>query len=376
MVPKFLLLVVALLTVTACTPVTVPTGQQTTSPLDAPAPTAPDGPEADAAQFPSPDAQWTAVVEEGGLNLVGATGEAQEIFPADSTITSVTWSPDSSRLLVLQSNLAQNTPAGTGFETTGPLTIWSVAVDDLTPTQLAELPDSAEYPSQLQWGEWSPDGNNVTFWSGPLGASILADGLPLSVLDSTTGEITAVGDNASLVTTDYHDWSPDSSRLVVTLGAGRDAWRNKSLAIFDVAEGTTTSVDAAADHIPGWVAWSPDGSLIAYAANPAETSDLEPGTINFDNPGIAARRIYLLDADTGESRLLNDVDSFQDAPVWSADGTTLYYVQRMDDQLQLMAADPTTGDATPVEGASEPLPDLAGYYGKFDWSGLLQQVPD
>jgi Tol biopolymer transport system component len=278
-------------------------------------------------------------------------------------------------LLAIQSNLAQNTPAGTGFEATGPLTIWSVAVDELTPTQLAELSDSAEFPSQLQWGKWSPDGRYVTFWSGPLGASILADGLPLSMLDSMTGEIIPVGDDASLVTTDYHDWSPDSSRLAVTLGAGREAWRNKSLAIFDVAEGTTTDIDAAVDHIPGRVAWSPDGSLIAYAANPAGTSDLEPDTINFDNPGIAARRIYLLDADTGELRLLNDVDSFQDAPVWSTDGTALYYVQRMDDQLQLMAADPITGDAAPVEGATEPLPDLAGYYGKFDWSHLLQQMP-
>jgi Tol biopolymer transport system component len=325
--------------------------------------------------IPSGDAQWSAYLDDGGLRLYHAALAEYKLFPSGSTIESVIWSPDSARLLAVQSNLALIEPTGSGFEVTGPLAIWSVTTADLTPRQLADLPESAESPSQMQWGQWSPDGRYVAFWSGPLSASILADGLPLSILDSTGGTITPLGDS-SLYTPTYHTWSPDSSRLAVTLGGGREAWRGKSLAIFDLAMGMTTPVAAAADQIPGRVAWSPDGSRIAYAANPAASADLEPSTITFDNPGIAARRIYLLDVAIGATRPLNDVDSFQDAPVWNADGSTLYYIQRVDDSLRLMAADSVSGVATAVEGASEPLPDLAGYYGLFDWSSLLQQIPE
>ncbi|MCC6170221.1 MAG: PD40 domain-containing protein [Caldilineaceae bacterium] len=380
MVPKLLLPVIALLLATACAPVTVPAAPANTSSPAAPTaagrPVDQTIPAAEAARFPSPNQAWTAVIAAGGLHLEDAAQTVHDIFPPGSTIASVTWSPDSTRLLALQNNLALIEPAGSGFEVIGPLTVWSVTVENPTPVQLAELPESAESPSQLQWGKWSPDERYVTFWSGVLGASVLSDGLPLSVLDSSTGAILPL-DDFSLYTPDYHAWSPDSSRLAVTLGGGREAWRDKSLAIFDVAAGTTTPVAAAAGQIPGRVAWSPDGSRIAYAANPADTSAPEPSTITFDNPGIAARRIYLLDVATGAARPLNGADSFQDAPVWNAGGSVLYYIQRVDDTLQLMVADPATGAATAVEGAAEPLPDLAGYYGLFiDWNNLLQQIPD
>lgn len=392
MVSKFLLPAIALLLATACVPITAPAAPANASPLAAPTaagqPAHQTIPAVEAARFPSPDQAWTAVIENGGLRLEDAAGRVHEIFPPGSTITSVTWSPDSARLLALQSNLEPQNPPGGGYAIVGPVTIWALSIDDLTPAQLLTLPGSAEFQSQLQWGKWSPDGRYVTFWAGPLSAAALADGLPLAILDSINGAIIPLNqaaphttgyqdwtsEEASLYTTDYHDWSPDSSRLAVTLGGGREAWRNKSLAIFDLASGITTPVAAAAGQIPGRVAWSPNGNRIAYAANPAETADLEPSTITFDNPGIAARRIYLLDAATGGVRPLNDEDSFQDAPVWRADGSVLYYIQRVDDRLQLMAADPVTGMA--FGGASEPLPDLAGYYGLFDWSSLLRQIPD
>lgn len=371
---KHLLPVAALLLATACVPISAPTDQTNVSPLTPPASaTQPPIPAAEAAQFPSPDQQWTAVVEEGGLRLLDAAGTEHDIFPPDSTITSVTWSPDSTRLLAVQSNVTLRDPIGTGHDPIGPLTVWAMTTADPTPMQLAELPASVETPSQLQWGKWSPDGSHITFWSGVLGASVLADGLPLFVLDSLTGAITPI-DDYSLCITDYHDWSPDSSRLAVTLGAGREAWRNKSLAILDVTAATITPVAAA--QIPGRVAWSPDGGRIAYAANPADIYSLEYSGLSYDDPRIAARRVYLLDVTSGEVRPLNDVDSFQDVPIWNADGSVLYYIQRVGATLQLMAADPATGATSPVEGAAEPLPDLAGYYGVFiDWNNLLTQIP-
>ena len=362
---KLIPTLVSFLLVAACTPIVSPVGESGAPPPDdTPAPAHQTMP-AEATQILSPDTAWTAILEDGGLRLVADSGIEQAVFPAGSTITSANWSPDSARLLALQTNLVAAVPAGTGYDIVGPLTIWALSMDERTPKQLAALPESVEYTSQLQWGTWSPDGRHVTFWSGILSASALADGLFLSVLDSDSGEIVSL-DSYSLYTPAYHAWSPDGSRLAVTLGGGRDVWRNKSLAIFHVTSGTVTPVDSAAELIPGRVAWSPDGDLIAFAANPADTSDL---------PAIDAGRIYLLDVASGETRRLNETDSFQDALVWDANGDKLYFVQRVDDRLQLMTADPITGETAPVEGAAEPLPDLAGYYGLFDWDNLLQQVP-
>jgi hypothetical protein len=68
---------------------------------------------------------------------------------------------------------------------------------------------------------------------------------------------------------------------------------------------------------------------------------------------------------------LNDTDAFQDAPTWSDDGAILYHVQREEDTMALMAADPATGQAWMVEGSRQPAPGAVGYYGQSDWDSLL-----
>jgi hypothetical protein len=104
--------------------------------------------------------------------------------------------------------------------------------------------------------------------------------------------------------------------------------------------------------------------------------------MTFDNPAIAGRRIYLLDPASGQTRRLNQAETYQDGPVWSSDGSRLYYVQREGDELLLMAADPETGQAEPVTGASQPLDPndpmrpAVGYYGQFGREELLGQIPE
>ena len=117
------------------------------------------------------------------------------------------------------------------------------------------------------------------------------------------------------------------------------------------------------------------------AAVPAEkTGKAYSSLMTFENPAIAARRIYLLDPGTGEYRRLNDVDGYQDAPVWSRDGERLYYVQRdrETETLVLMVADPETGEAQPIEESRLPAPGdtRVGYYGQAAWDDVLGYVPD
>ncbi len=67
----------------------------------------------------------------------------------------------------------------------------------------------------------------------------------------------------------------------------------KRLDILDVATGEITTVVPSTDQVPGSLAWSPVGDLIAYAAVPA--SEIVEGWedyMDFDeNPGISGRRI-------------------------------------------------------------------------------------
>jgi len=175
----------------------------------------------------------------------------------------------------------------------------------------------------------------------------------------------------------YQSWAPDGSALVFTAGGGRSAQANKWLNLFDVTSGQVTTVVSETEQVPGIVAWSPQGDLIAYAAVPA--AETGPGLADwmvFENPAIAGRRVYLLDPATGRHWRLNNTETFQDAPTWSDDGAILYYVQREGDIMALLAADPATGQAQVVEGSRRPAPGAVGYYGQSEWDGLLAHRPE
>ncbi len=322
----------------------------------------------------SPDGRWLAVVDAaaGSLELRQPDGQLMTIFPSGSTVNTVAWSPDSRTLLVVRPNWQINQPEGTGVSSQDPIAIWWVQfeADQPQPAQkIFESPTPAgpDVAEQIQLGRWSPDSRYVFFWQGPLSASILAHGLPLAVLDVTTGQSWPVAETA-LLNPGYQSWSPDGAAVAVTAGPGREAQSDKWLTIWNAASGQSTTVISQTAQIPGRVAWSPPGDWLAYAAVPASLTGPEwADQTTFDNPAIAGRRIYLLDPTTGQSRRLNQSETFQDAPRWSDDGGTLYYVERQGDAIQTMAANPATGQAEAVPGTSQPLDAAMGYYGQFEW---------
>jgi Tol biopolymer transport system component len=81
----------------------------------------------------------------------------------------------------------------------------------------------------------------------------------------------------------------------------------------------------------GDAAWSPDGSMIAYAA-----FDPERAEVGFD--------IVVANADGSGQRRLADGPYWDVAPFWSADGRTIYYLVDPGTQGGLSLA------AIPVEG--------------------------
>jgi sugar lactone lactonase YvrE len=381
---RWLFIVILVLTLGSITGWSLLTPSHAAAVTPTPAPTA----ASDEINFnPSPDGRWTAIVNTtaGSLDLQQPDGQTVNIFPPGSTVNAVTWSPDSQFLLVVKNNWTPKQPLGTGVEVKSPIEIWGVAFNNNEPGEPARLYQSQaapdEGPQQIVLGQWSPDSRHMLFWEGILSASILADGLPLFVLDITGGEVKPVTAEA-LLNPRYQSWAPDSSSLAVTAGGYRSAQVNKWLILFDPLTGQATTAISQTEQIPGTVAWSPKGDLIAYAAVPAEqTGDEWADLMTFDNPAIAGRRIYLLDPVTGKYRRLNDSASYQDAPVWSRDGTKLYYVQRNGDELTLMATTLATGQTEAIPNASQPV-DLqdpmrpaVGYYGQFGREELLAYLP-
>ncbi|MFZ4660470.1 MAG: TolB family protein, partial [Caldilineaceae bacterium] len=265
-----------------------------------------------------------------------------------------------------------------------PPQIWQVTVtaDPVAPPSLVfEAPDVLPVygelgPSDILPGDWSPDGQRLLFWVGPLNASsAAADGVPLYLFDTITQQATLLADTA-LLNPHYHSWSPDGSALAYTAGGYWSAQVNKWLKLWDSKTSQITTVVSVTQQTPGIVAWSPRGDWIAYAAVPANETNAELADWgSFDNPAIAGRRIYLLNPDTGETQRLNNADALQDAPIWSEDGATLYYVQRDGAEVVLMAADPATSQATPIEASRQPLPDYIGYYGQGEWDQVLKSIP-
>ncbi len=400
--------------VVAWTPTAASTPTPTVSPSSTPASAQPEptvnprsGRFDEVAQHYSPDGQWLAVVNKttGSLVLVdlGRRHQDHSIFSESSGVNSVTWSPDSRRLLVVRPYYTIAPRPGGPILNARPIEIWQVRLENrqvTTPTLLFQSSREAfqrDGPQQVVFGHWSPDNRYVIIWVSLLSASILADGLPPQVLDTETGQVYSVAldsstgsdsqdlsrNNTALVNPRYQSWSPDSSKLAITAGGYRSAQINKWLNLFDVTIGQVTTVISQTEQVLGVVAWSPQGDWIAYAAVPAGQTGAEwADWMAFDNPAIAGRRVYLLDPATGQHRRLNNVESYQDAPVWSPDGLHLYYVQQNGKALDLMVADPATGQARPVPGAcqpvdlNDPLRPTAGYYGQFGREELLEQIPE
>lgn len=208
-----------------------------------------------------------------------------------------------------------------------------------------------------------------------MSASIQADGLPLWSLEVESGQVTRLAE-AALVNPSYQSWAPDGSALVFTNGGYRSSQVNKWLSLYEVGSGLVGTLIPKSALVPGAVAWSPRGSQIAFAAVEAEETGNEwADWMGWDNPAILARRIYLLDRQTGEYWRLNSAEAYQDAPRWSADGTRLYYAQMEGGGVALMAADPASGSAHALPGCLAPLPVAAGYYGQVDWGELYQNCP-
>ncbi len=349
---------------------TVPSPLPTPTWIASPVPLMPAS-SAEIHRWPAPNGQWVAVVDRaaGSLVLESVLGHRKEVFGPGSGVLEVRWSGDSSHLAVARRDAAAPPTAAAAD-------IWLVILDAEGPrAPMLLLKPEAGLPyaaAQFFLGQWSPDNGHLLFWSGPLSASIAADGLPLWCLDVQSGKVMALSDVA-LVNLTYQSWAPQGQAVVFTNGGYRSALVGKWLARYDVQNGNVSILVPPEEIVPGQVAWSPTGEWIAFAGVPVDqTGEIYADYMGWDNPAIQARRLYLLDVASGEYRRLNGDEVFQDAPRWSPDSRSLYYIQIEGEQAQVMQAAIPGGEAQSVAGCQAPRPPSAGYYGQVEWDAVFE----
>ncbi len=258
--------------------------------------------------------------------------------------------------------------------------IWMVGFDGSNDRQITFGQESEGSP------RWSPDGKYLSFTSSRPGK---ARGSQVWLLDRSGGEAQQLTDVKGRL--QGYEWSPDSKRLALIIGdpdpesepapspaPGASATprvpkpividryrfkqdvqgyllsgRRSYLYLFDVATKKLDRVTSQTKYDESSMAWSPDGSRIAFMSNHGDDPDRDPSA-----------QLFVVDAKGGSTEkalTTATVRAGRSRPEWSADGKWLAFFEGDEkkygaysmDHLMLVASD---GSSAPTR--FKPTEDL------------------
>ena len=311
---------------------------------------------------------WLAIPTADGALLTTPfpEGETRQVLPpgslGDDGRGIVRWSPDG--WLAWSLNTDQLATAGQWEQT-----LYIRPVEGEAKTTAWRLSDDIR-EAYYQIIDWVPGTRLILAARGMLAVSLWSWGVPIVTINADTGEITDLS-ASMLLTPEAYAWHPTQPGLLALAeGGSRYLFETGHLALLDVTTGelrTLTSPDVAAFE----PAWSPDGTLLAYAAVPASPDASGDGaTLEHTLDG---RAIYVANPQSGETHQLTDPgDAVDGWPQWSADGTRLLYTRQHDGytDVRVLALNGSSDQLLVTD-----LPDPTCYYGGCGWRQLLAYYP-
>jgi dipeptidyl aminopeptidase/acylaminoacyl peptidase len=182
-------------------------------------------------------------------------------------------------------------------------------------------------------GRLAPDGDAVAYEVKHLDSESHSECAAIflhNLRDHSTRQLTA---GIALDTSPI--WSPDGRQIAFLSTRSGKA----QIHLIDVNGGEARRLTNLAQGVSGGIAWSPDGGQIAFTARPtAETPDAtKPYRITrpmyrFDELGYVdwgVQELFVIDAQSGESRQITHDLGVNSAPAWSPDGNELLYLSAL-----------------------------------------------
>jgi Tol biopolymer transport system component len=139
-------------------------------------------------------------------------------------------------------------------------------------------------------------------------------------------------------------WSPDGSRLALTIGLDDGSWQVATIA----ADGSDLRLVTSGPGIHEIPSWSPEGTWLAY----------DSADVGLDDPTFRAT-LWRIDADGSDAALLGDPDTFDVEPRISPDGGRVAFMRvhpEADYASEIVVGDLASGDervVVPVDVAVE-----------------------
>jgi Tol biopolymer transport system component len=188
-----------------------------------------------------------------------------------------------------------------------------------------------DFSGSQRWPRWSPDGNQLAFYSeGSIYIVPALGGIPRRIIDNTSG-----GSAYS------PEWSPDGKKFAYV--------QSNAIHVFDLETGNSEKItDVKEAHC---LSWSPEGSKIAYVS----------GNMNFifDNVELPQARMSILGNIAPSSlqvlflknRSINQVAGYESmnmSPVWTPDGKQLLFISDRSGARDIYAV-PLTSSGEPKD---------------------------
>lgn len=215
---------------------------------------------------------------------------------------------------------------------------------------LAPVTEVIELPMEGFWASWAPDGTKIAFVGGYYGDILVFDNiLVFDLVENKTREIDPGLPSGRDIINSPPSWSSDSKKIVFSAGTGSEpdgSYHDEPdyISVTSITDNVTEQLTLNLQINCSRPSWAPDGTKIIFESeskimvmneNGSEMREINPNirghwpTYSPDGLKLAFVEnddIYVMNADGTGLAQLTFTDDKEDSPVWSRDGSKIYFV--------------------------------------------------